>query len=132
MFKRIMNKKLLIFPFAALIVLGFVFGFNYEILDDYVRWYIPLNQINQTAIYYNGQHVNVYDGVLTPTVSNVTYIDENTLEITFNKNDFVFGDYEIPNEFELVKQVKLGDKFIATCYGDKVFHIDIFHLIMYK
>ncbi len=102
-----------------------------KILDDYVTWYIPLNQINQTAILYADQHVNVYNGTLTPTVSDVTYIDENTLEIIFNKNGFFIGDYEIPNEFELVKQVKLGDKFIATCYdfNDKVFHIDIFHLI---
>lgn len=125
-----MNKWIFVVAIVLFALLGI--GLNFDTIDNYVNWTIPLNEIIQSEIYYNDQHVNTYDGKLTPTVSNIDYIDETTIEITFNKNGFFIGDYEIPNEFELVKKVKLGDKFIAMCHdsdGDKVFQIDIFHLI---
>jgi len=125
-----MNNWIFVIVPVLLLCLGI--GLNFDALYDYVHWTIPLNQIIQSDVYYNDQHVNTYDGKLTPTVSNVEYINENTVEITFNKNGFFMGKYEIPNEFELVKKVKLGDKFIAMCEDsddDGVFQGNIFHLV---
>ena len=126
-----MNNQIFVVAVVILFTLLGI-GLSFDTIYDYVKWTIPLNEIIQSDVYYNDQHTNTYDGKLTPTVSNVGHIDENTIEITFNKNDFFIGDYEIPNDFELVKKIKLGDKFIVMCHdsdSDKVFQIDIFHLI---
>lgn len=127
-----MNNWLLVF--SIVLVFFLLIGLNFESLFNYGKWTVPLNELSDSPIYYGDQHISMYGDKpkLTPTVSSVDYIDENTLELTFNKNGFFMGDYEIPNEFEFVTKLKVGDKFISSCfYSDvaKLFHISIFHLV---
>ena len=105
---------------------------NFESLYDYGKWYVPLNRINQTDIIFNDSHVSAYDdGILTPTVSNMTYVDENTVKISFQDNNFSIGAYKIPNKFDFTATLDVGDTFIAMCHdanSDNKYRIDIFHL----
>jgi hypothetical protein len=57
------------------------------------------------------------------TISNVTLIDDETIKIDFNANNYRIGNatftaYEIPNEFEYTNFVKKGQTFIAVCVSE--------------
>ncbi|NDB33518.1 MAG: hypothetical protein EB163_07825 [Nitrososphaeria archaeon] len=57
------------------------------------------------------------------TISKVTLIDDQTIKVDFNANNYRIGNatftaYEIPNEFEYTNFVKKGQTFISVCAGE--------------
>ena len=127
-FFKTMNNWIIVVVVILSVIL--VIGLSFNNIDNYVTWGILLNEIDQSKIYFIHEQVTNNTRFL-PTITSIDYINEDTIEMKFNKNGFFMGDYEIPNEFELVKKVKLGDKFIVMCHdsdADKVFNIDILHL----
>lgn len=108
-----------------------VVGLSYETLQDYVEWHITLNKINQNAIYFSDTHVGLIDKYSSTTLTHIDYVSDDSIKATFNQNNFFIGDYKITDEFEFMKTIHEGDKFIEVCHPDKdgVYHISIMHLV---
>lgn len=106
-------------------------GLSYETLQNYFDWHIPLNTIDQNTIYFTDTHIELFEKYSSSTLTSIDYVDDNSIHATFNQNNFFMGDYSIPNEFEFIKTIHEGDKFIDICCPDEqgINYISIMHLI---
>jgi hypothetical protein len=104
-----MNNRLLVFSIVLVVLL---IGLNFESLYNYLVWYIPLSKINQSELFFVQKEEGGYNLIYSPTMKDVNYINDDSIEITFAKTKFT--DY-IPNDFEFTKIVQKGDTIIAMC-----------------
>lgn len=105
-----MNKRLLIFPIVAVALL--LIGLNFTTIYNYVIWYIPLSKINSSQIVYVQKEEGGYNRMYSPTMKDIKYINDNSIEITFAKTQWT--DF-ISNNFEFTKTVHKGNTFISMC-----------------
>lgn len=109
-----MNNWLLIFSIILVAIL--LISLSVESLYNYVIWQIPLSKINQSELFFVQKEEGGYNSIYSPTMKDVNYINDDSIEITFAKTQFT--DY-IPNDFEFTKIVHKGDRFIAKCEDDQ-------------
>lgn len=95
-----------------MIVASLLIGLNFESICNYLVWYMSLSKINHSEISYVEKEEGGYNIMFMPTMKNVKYINDDSVEITFAKTKFI--DF-IPNNFEFTKIVKKGNTFIAMC-----------------
>jgi hypothetical protein len=105
-----MNKKLLISSVIAVALLSI--GLNFENIYNYFVWDVPLSKTNHSQIVYVEKEEGSYNSMFMPTMKNVTYVNDDSIEIIFAKTKFT--DF-IPNNFEFTKTVHKGDAFISMC-----------------
>lgn len=126
-----MNKW--IFVISAILVSLLVFGLSIESMSNYEKENV-LNNI--TDIMLIDKHKVANNEGDYSTLGNVTIIDTNTIQITFNnKNNFGLWHkdvkiWSIPGDFEFVKEVKTGQKFITNCIANEEgrLNVDVFEL----
>ena len=119
-----MKKSIFIIAIVVVIVMGSAityFALNNE--DSQSILLVDTHEVNNHSSYYS-------------TLGNVTIINQDTIEITFNnKNDFglYHNDtkvWSIPGEFEFIKEVKVGQRFITHCFENEedAVNVDSFEL----
>lgn len=125
-----MKTRVLIITLSAVIVASVLIGLTYESKHNYEKWNFPLSKINQEEIFFlDDAHQGGYDSIFFPTIKNVSYINNDSIEITFHKSNYT--DF-IPTDFEFTTVAQRGDKFIVMCMGNTfkgVSYSTIAHLV---
>ena len=114
-------NNLLVIVIASLLVIGIVIGLNFSSIQQFYVFVLPLNQISN--IEFSDIHNAKNRFGHFSTLGNIEIINENTIKVIFdNSNKYGYYNKEgvkywsIPTQFELVKDISIGDKFITHCY----------------